>query len=186
MPTWGWVLMAIGVIAVIVAGALLWIAYDRRRSQELQLRFGPEYDRALDEGNGRRDAEAELRTRQERVDRLELRPLSTSARHHFAERWQRVQATFVDDPRAAFQLASGLVSELMRERGYPMDDFDQRASDLSVDHPDVVQHYREAQAIGVAGPEATSDVEELRRGMVHFRALFTDLLKPDEERARAG
>jgi hypothetical protein len=186
MSAWGWILIAIGVIAVIVVGALIWASYDRKRSQELRRRFGPEYDRALDDADGRRKAEADLRTRQERVDRFDIRPLAAAARRDFAERWQRVQAIFVDDPRVAFQMAGGLVAEVMRARGYPTDDFDQRANDLSVDHPDVVQHYREARAIAVADPMQTSDTEELRRGMVHYRALFAELLKPDEEPARAG
>ena len=183
MPAWGWA--SVAVIAVIVMGALIRVAFDRKRSHELQQRFGPEYDRAMDEAHGRRSAEAELRAREERVEHLEIRPLSTSTRRDFADRWQRVQAIFVDDPRVAFQQADGLVSEVMRRRGYPMDEFDQRANDLSVDHPDVVQRYREAHAIATSDPEEASDTEELRRGMVHYRALFVELLTPDEQR-RAG
>ena len=183
MPLWAWVSIVIAVI--VVAGVLIWVANDRKRSHELQRRFGPEYERAMDEARGRREAEAELRAREERVEHMEIRPLPTSATRDFADRWQRVQAIFVDDPRVAFQQADGLVIEVMRQRGYPVDEFDQRANDLSVDHPDVVQHYREAHAIAMADPEESSDTEELRRGMVHYRALFVELLTPDEER-RAG
>lgn len=186
MPVWGWVLIAIAVVAIAVA---IWITYDRRRSRDLQRRFGPEYDRAVQAADGRRQGEADLRARRERVEHLDLRPLSPSARRDFTDRWQRVQAHFVDDPRDAFWQADGLVSEVMRERGYPMDDFDQRADDISVDHPDLVEHYREAHAIAVSeprdGPKVGVDTEELRRGMVHYRSLFAELLAP-EERSQVG
>jgi hypothetical protein len=182
MPVWGWVLIAIAATAL--AGSI-WFTYDRRRSQDLQRRFGPEYDRTVRAAEGRRQAEADLQARRERVEHLGLRPLSPSARRDFTDRWQRVQAHFVDDPRDAFWQADGLVSEVMRERGYPMDEFDQRADDISVDHPDVVEHYREAHAIAVSDPKEASDTEELRRGMVHYRSLFTELLAP-EERSQVG
>jgi hypothetical protein len=182
MPVWGWVLILIAVIVIAVA---IWAAYERKRSRDLQRRFGPEYDRTLEEANGRRQAEADLRARQDRVGHLDLHPLSPSARRDFADRWQRVQAHFVDDPRDAFWQADGLVSEVMRERGYPMDDFGVRADDVSVDHPDVVGHYREAHAIAVADPEDGDSTEDLRRGMVHYRALFAELLRP-EERSEVG
>jgi len=182
MPVWGWVLIAIAAAAVAVA---IWFTYDRRRSQDLQRRFGPEYDRTVRAAEGRREAEADLQARRQRVEHLGLRPLSPSARRDFTDRWQRVQAHFVDDPRDALWQADGLVSEVMRERGYPMDEFDQRADDISVDHPDVVEHYREAHAIAVSDPREASDTEELRRGMVHHRSLFTELLAP-EERSQVG
>lgn len=182
MPVWGWVVI---VIAVVVIAAAIWFAYDRKRSRHLRRRFGPEYDRTVQAANGRRHAEADLRARQDRVEDLDLHPLSPSARRDFADRWQRLQAHFVDDPRDAFWQADGLVSEVMRERGYPMDDFDQRADDISVDHPDVVEHYREAHAIAVARSRDGSDTEELRRGMVHYRSLFAELLAP-EERSEVG
>jgi len=182
MPSWGWVVV---VIAVIVIAAAIWFAYDRKRSRDLQRRFGPEYDRAVQAADGRRQAEADLRARQERVGYLDLRPLSPSTRRDFADRWQRVQAHFVDDPRDAFWQADGLVSEAMRQRGYPMDDFDTRADDISVDHPSVVEHYREAHAIAVSDPRDGSDTEDLRRGMVHYRSLFAELLAP-EDRSEVG
>jgi len=182
MPVWGWVLIAIAAAAVAVA---IWFTYDRRRSQDLQRRFGPEYDRTVRAAEGRREAEADLQARRQRVEHLGLRPLSPSARRDFTDRWQRVQAHFVDDPRDALWQADGLVSEVMRERGYPMDEFDQRADDISVDHPDVVEHYREAHAIAVSDPREASDTEELRRGMVHHRSLFAELLAP-EERSQVG
>jgi hypothetical protein len=183
MPTWAWILIAVAVVVVIAA--VVWLAYDRKRSRELQRRFGPEYDRTVAAGDGRREAEADLRAREERVDHLDIRPLSTAARRDFYDRWQRVQAYFVNDPRDAFQQADGLVSEVMRERGYPMDDFDQRAKDVSVDHPDVVEHYREAHSIAVTAPGNGTDTEQLRRGMMHYRDLFTELLRP-EARSEAG
>jgi hypothetical protein len=182
MPVWGWVLIAIAVIAIAVA---IWFTYDRRRSRDLQRRFGPEYDRTVQAADGRRRGEADLQARRERVEHLDLRTLSPSARRDFADRWQRVQAHFVDDPRDAFWQADGLVSEVMRERGYPVDDFDQRADDISVDHPDVVEHYREAHGIAMSDPKEASDTEELRRGMVHYRSLFAELLAP-EERSQVG
>jgi hypothetical protein len=182
MPVWVWALI---VVAVIVIAVAVWLAYERKRSRDLQRQFGPEYDRTVRQADGRRQAEADLRTREERVEHLDLQPLSSSARRDFTDRWQRVQAHFVDDPRDAFWQADGLVSELMRERGYPMDDFDQRAADVSVDHPTVVEHYREAHAIAVADPDDGSDTEDLRRGMVHYRSLFGELLAP-EERSEVG
>ena len=182
MPAWGWVVI---VIAAIVIAAVIWLAYERKRSRDLQRRFGPEYDRTLEDADGRRRAEADLRGRQDRVEHLELHPLSPSSRRDFADRWQRVQAHFVDDPRDALWQADGLISQVMRERGYPMDEFGQRADDVSVDHPDVVEHYREAHAIAVAEPQDGSDTEDLRRGMVHYRALFSELLRP-EERSEVG
>jgi hypothetical protein len=168
MPAWGWGSI---VVAVIVIAAAIWFAYERTRSRHLQRRFGPEYDRTVEQADGRRQAEANLRAREERVEHLDLRPLSASARRDFADRWQRVQSHFVDDPRDAFSQADGLVSEVMRERGYPMDDFD--------------EHYREAHAIAVADPDDGSHTEDLRRGMVHYRSLFGELLAP-EERSEVG
>jgi hypothetical protein len=178
VPAWGWVLIAIGV--VVVVALIVWAAYRRKQTNDLRQQFGPEYDRTVDTSQDRREAEADLKARRERREHLDIRPLSPSARDSYAERWERLQAHFVDDPRDAFSKADDLITEAMRDRGYPMDDFDQRAADISVDHPGVVEHYREAHLIAVADGDGGTETEDLRRGMVHYRVLFEELIGADD------
>ena len=125
MPSWGWVLIAIGIVVVLALVA--WSAYRSRRRRGLQDRFGPEYDRTVADAPSRREAESELSERQKRRDELEIRPLSAESRDRYASRWHNTQAKFVDEPEEAVGEADGLIQEVMRERGYPVDDFDQRA-----------------------------------------------------------
>ena len=142
MNTWVWI--AIAVVAAIIIVGVLWSALRTRRTRSLQDRFGPEYDRELEKAGGRREAERELAEREKRHDELELRPLSDDARERYIEEWQATQARFVDDPTGAVSEADNLVQRVMRDRGYPVDDFEQRAADISVEHPELVERYRTA------------------------------------------
>jgi FtsZ-interacting cell division protein ZipA len=176
------VIVAIIVIALVVAALLL---TRQRRSQQLQQGFGPEYDRAVEErGGDRRAAEAELQERRQRREKFEVRELEPAARDRYAERWRAAQRRFVDEPGPAVGEADALVMEVMRDRGYPVaDEFEQRAADVSVDHPQVVEHYRAAHGISARATAGEATTEDLRQAMVHFRALFVDLLGEDEQPA---
>ena len=170
-----WVLVIVVVVLLVVVGLLL---LRQRRSAQLREGFGPEYDRALDEHGDQRAAEAELRERRDRRRSYDIKPLEESARQRYIERWKATQAKFVDQPASALTDADELVAEVMRERGYPVEDFDQQAADVSVDHPHVVESYRTAHAIH---SERDASTEDLRKAMVHYRALFADLLEPEHE-----
>jgi len=176
MPVWAWILIAVGVVAVIALAASAMLA--RRRSTQLQQRFGPEYERTLQRSSSKRDAEAELAGRQRRREQLDIRPLSARSRERYIERWQTLQADFVDSPERAVTAADALVIETMRERGYPMDNFDQRSADISVDHPDVVENYREAHRLAQRSANGDATTEDLRQAVQHYRRLFEDLLEP--------
>jgi hypothetical protein len=170
-----YVILAILVIALIVAALII---MRQRRSQQLQEGFGPEYERTVEErGGDRREAEAELRERRERREKFEIRDLDDDARDRYVERWRAAQRRFVDEPAPAVGEADALVMEVMRERGYPVaDEFEQRAADVSVDHPQVVEHYRAAHGISGRATAGDATTEDLRQAMVHFRALFAELL----------
>ena len=139
--------------------------------------FGPEYERTVTELGSRAKGESELKAREKRVERLEILPLAPSEAARFSEAWQALQSRFVDNPKGVVVQAEQLVRELMAKRGYPMGDFEQRAGDISVDHPDVVANYRAAQAIAVRDQRGSADTEELRKAVVHYRALFDELLE---------
>lgn len=179
MDTTAWIVVA--VIAV-VAAALIWYLVRSARTRALQQRFGPEYDRTLAGTTGRGEAEAELRDRQDRVDELELRALSQPDRDRFGAEWTKVQAEFVDDPVEAVSDADHLIQTVMQRRGYPMEDFDRRAADLSVSHPQVVENYRSAHSIAVKETrgDGDSDTDALRKAMVYYRSLFDELLVVDD------
>jgi hypothetical protein len=137
--------------------------------------------------SGRRRAESELAERERRREYLEIVPLEPAARERYAEAWRDTQARFVDSPEQAIREADHLVTEVMRERGYPMEDFDQRAADVSVDHPNVTENYRAAHATSLANDQGEASTEDLRQAMVHYRALFVELLEqPGEEARRTG
>jgi hypothetical protein len=184
MDAWVWIVIAI--VAVVVIALVATAIARRRRTEELQERFGPEYDRTLDEAGGRRDAERELRDRQDRREQLDIHPLSEAARSRYADAWQRTQATFVDDPEAAVRDADRLVQQAMGERGYPVDDdFERRAADVSVDHPEVVENFRRGHDLWNQYDRGDGSTEDLRQAMVHYRALFEELLvveTPEEVR----
>ena len=162
-------------IAVVIVAAVLWIEM-RRRSRQLRDRFGPEYDRALEEHGTVRKAEADLAARANRVARLHIRPLTPEDAARFAVAWRRIQEQFVDNPGAAVTEADKLIGEVMVARGYPVGDFEQRVSDISVDHADVVINYRAAREIAQQHGRGDASTEDLRQAMVHYRALFRDLL----------
>ncbi len=178
MGTIGWIVLL--VVAVVVIGAIAWWAGQRRRTDRLQERFGPEYERTVDAAGDKGRAEQELESRQERVDAFEIRALEPADRDRIRERWQVVQAHFVDDPASAVGEADDLIGEVMRARGYPVGDFEQRAADISVNHPEVVDHYRTAHRIAIRERRGEADTESLRQAMVHYRALFSDLLDTGE------
>jgi hypothetical protein len=169
-------LIAIIVGVFIVIAALGFLVVRTRRTRRLRARFGPEYDRVVSEAGGVRQAEGVLEFREKRREQFAIRPLSPSDRATYKAKWDEVQSKFVDDPRQSVGVADRLVNEVMRARGYPMSDFDQRAADISVDHPIVVENYRAAHTIALRHDRGHADTEDLRRAMVHYRALFEELL----------
>jgi hypothetical protein len=178
MDTWVWIV--IGVIVAIVVLGVVFSALRTRRSRSLQDQFGREYDRTVDKAGGRREAERELAERQKRHDELELKPLSQDARDSYLQQWQVTQGRFVDDPTGAVSEADDLVQRVMRDRGYPVDDFEQRAADISVDHPELVEKYRTANGIARASERGEASTEDLRHSVRHYRALFVELLEVDD------
>jgi hypothetical protein len=175
-------LIAIIVVIVLLA-ALAFFAGRQRRSRQLKDTFGPEYDRTVEQAGDRRAAEAELRDRAERRQQLDIVPLDPEARTRYLEAWRNTQARFVDEPVEATREADRLITSVMRDRGYPVDDFEQRAADISVDHPQVVDDYRAAHAIAAANDRSEASTEDLRQALVHYRSLFEELLedrRPDK------
>ena len=170
-PT-AWIVVAIVVVALLV-GAVLWSR--RARSEHLRDHFGPEYDRAVEARGDRAKAEADLAEREKRVKKLDIRPLEAAERREFTQRWDDVQVRFVDDPARAVSFADALIGDVMKARRYPVSDFDQRAGDISVDHPIVVEHYHKAHDIAVRHGRGEASTEDLRQAMIHYRALFDNL-----------
>lgn len=175
-------IIAIIVVILVVAALLVGLSAVRRR-RRLQDRFGPEYDRAVNE-HGRREAEAELAERERRVRDLDIKPLSPTARAQYAAEWAGVQEQFVDAPQSAVTGAQTLVTAVMKDRGYPTEAFDQIVADLSVEHAATLDHFRAAHEISQRAISGTSSTEELRQAMVHYRALFTELLGQPRDPAR--
>ncbi len=173
-----WIVVAIVVVVAIVIVAA--VSSRRARTARLQRRFGPEYERTLRQSGDQRDAERELAAREARVKRFHIEELPAGARSRYMEEWRTVQTRFVDEPKAAVVEADHLVENVMRDRGYPIEDFEQRAADLSPDHPVVVQNYRAAHSIASRSERGEVDTEDLRQAMVHYRSLFTDLLGDNE------
>jgi hypothetical protein len=169
------VVLVVIVAAVIGIGAYLFI--QRRRSEKLRRQFGPEYKRTVDKYGDQGKAEAELAAREKRVRKVEIRVLTAEEQSRFAEAWKRTQAHFVDEPSQAVGEADGLVKEVMQTRGYPVGDFEQRAADISVDHPHVVTDYRAARDIATRNNSGKVTTEDLRQAMVHYRSLFEELLE---------
>jgi hypothetical protein len=168
------VCFALGVVITMVA--LVWMAVRNRRTTQLKSRFGPEYRRVASAEGGSAQAESILLAREKRVKKLDIKPLTESQRNEFADIWEHAQAEFVDDPVAAVTHADVLVQEVMNVRGYPVADFEQRVADVSVDHPAVVQNYRLAHEIAERNDNEDVSMEKLREAMLHYRALFADLL----------
>ena len=179
-PTIYYVVAAIVVIAIVVA-----VVYAMRaaRSRALEKRFGPEYERAVRERGDRTEAERELAARQARVRKFHIEELPAGAKERYGEEWRTVQTRFVDEPRAAVVDADHLVVAVMRDRGYPMENFEQRTADISPDHPDVVEDYRAAHGIAQRSERGEVSTEDLRQAMQHYRTLFNDLLGTNERTA---
>jgi hypothetical protein len=178
-------LLVLAVVVILVLVALAVFLYQRKQSRQLEERFGSEYGRLVRELGNRSKAEAELKRRQQRVEGLRIVPLAPGEGAKFSKAWNNLQADFVDNPQGAVAQADELVRELMQKRGYPMGDFEHRAADISVDHPAVVSNYRAAQDIRARNLRGEADTEELRKALVHYRALFDDLLEVREvERER--
>jgi hypothetical protein len=184
VSTWVWIVVA--VVVVLVLAALLLAARRKQRTSQLQDRFGPEYDRAIETRGDRRAAEEDLAERAERREQLNLRPLAPAARERYSGQWKDTQARFVDDPDVAIGDADRLVGEVMRDRGYPTDDdFERRADDLSVDHPHLVENYRGAHRLVAVSRSRSISTEDQRQAMQHFRGMFDELLG-DEPVDRSG
>jgi len=177
VAVWVWILV---VIAAVVVVALIVMAARQRRTAALRQRFGPEYDRAVEAGEGKRGAEADLRDRERQRARLDLRPLSEGVRVRFAQEWQEVQERFVDQPSEAVVAADGLVYRVMEARGYPMGDFEAQADLVSVDHPAVVENYRFAHGVRERAQAQRASTEDLREALLRYRSLFDEQLGADE------
>ena len=169
--------LAVVVVLVIVAAVALYMRRRRNTTTGLKNRFGPEYDRAVKQHGSERKAEAKLADRETRVDMLKIRDLDSTERERYLAQWQAVQSRFVDYPKGAVTEADELVSSLMQTRGYPVADFDQRAADISVDHPRVVENYRSAHDIALRLGKGEASTEELRTAMIHYRSLFDELVQ---------
>jgi LPXTG-motif cell wall-anchored protein len=180
MDTNLFVILGILLLLAIAAGALL---MRRRRSDHLADRFGPEYERTVERMGSRGKAEADLAAREKRVHKLEIVPLAPQEAQRFRTEWQTLQSRFVDSPRAAMTEADLLVRDLMTRRGYPVSDFETRAADISVDHPHVVDHYRAAHEVSLRHLRGQADTEAMRQALVHYRALFSELLEVQPEPA---
>jgi len=177
-------IVLITVLIVLAACAVGYMFERRRRERQLKDQFGSEYDRTVGEAGDRRSGERELLDRQKRHEQLDIRPLEPSRAADYRNEWQTIQTRFVDDPEGAIHDADALIEALMSERGYPIGDFDTKLADLSVQHADVLQHYRAAHQIATAADAGEADTEGLRRAMVHYRALFASLLD-DSDRETA-
>jgi hypothetical protein len=171
------IVLAAVMILIVAVLAVMYVRKRRNTTTDLRQRFGPEYERAVREHGSERKAEARLADREKRVEKLTIRDLDPSERERFVERWGSVQSRFVDSPKGAVAEADDLVSSLMKTRGYPVSDFDQRAADISVDHPRVVENYRSAHEIALRVGKNEATTEDLRTAMIHYRSLFEELVQ---------
>lgn len=178
MPAWAWILIAIAI--VVVVAWLVTMAMRRRRSTTLRQRFGPEYERTMQQRDGRRAAEADLRDRQKRREQLDIKPLAEPTRSRFAAEWRELQERFVDQPTNTVMAADSLVYRVMEARGYPMDNFESQAKLISVDHPALVENYRFAHGVCERARSERATTEDLRAALLRYRSLFDDLLERDE------
>jgi hypothetical protein len=173
--------IVIAVVVMVATGIAIWLLIRKRRTERLRTQFGgTEYTRAVKEGGSRRQAEAVLDKRAERVEGLRIRPLAPGDRVRFIESWSRVQARFVDGPGGAVTDADHLLGDVMSTRGYPVSDFEQRAADISVDHPLVLDSYRAAHQCALLQTRGQASTEDLRQAMIHYRTLFEELVREKE------
>jgi hypothetical protein len=183
MPAWEWIVIAAAVVILVAALIVAAISLSsRRKTARLKQHYGGEYERLASETGGQKAAEKKLIARERKRDELDIVALTPAALSDFATRWQHVQTRFVDDPATAVGVADRLVTEVMRERGYPVDDFDQRAADISVDHPQIVENYRTAHSIHLAQHDGDVSTEQQREAFVHYRALFEKLLESTSDK----
>lgn len=183
ITTWGTaeLTLVIAIAVIVVAAIAAWLFLRKRRTERLRTQFGgAEYNRAVKEDGSRRHAEAGLKQRTERVESLNIRPLASGDRARFVESWSRIQARFVDGPGGAVTEADQLLGDVMSTRGYPVSDFEQRAADISVDHPLVLINYRTAHEIAVRQTQGKANTEDLRQAMIHYRTLFEELVGDPE------
>jgi hypothetical protein len=169
--------LAAAVFVIVAVGAWLYVRRRRSTTAGLRQKFGPEYDRAVLTHGSERKAKAKLADREKRVEKLNIRDLDPTEHERFSKRWEAIQSRFVDSPKGAVAEADDLVSSVMKARGYPVSDFDQRAADISVDHPRVVENYRSAHAIALRVGKDAATTEDLRTAMIHYRSLFEDLVQ---------
>jgi hypothetical protein len=176
MATWVWVVIAVAVVVVV---ALIAVGARRRRTAMLRDHFGPEYDRAVENSEDRRAAEADLRAREKQRAQFDVKPLPEATRLSFASEWRDLQERFVDQPAQATGAADTLITRVMEARGYPMKDFDAQAELVSVDHPDTVENYRFAHAVQQRAQTQQASTEDLREALLRYRSLFDELLRPE-------
>ncbi len=172
-----WTVVALVTVALVIAVVALMRHRARERSAMLQRRFGPEYDRTVEQLGGPAEAERELAARARRVEHFRFHDLTAADQARFTRTWNEIQQSFVNDPAVAVTTANELINEVMRARGYPTLSFEQRVADLSVEHPTVIQHYRAAHELSGSVHNGAVDTERLRQALVHYRMLFTDLLQ---------
>lgn len=182
MDTTNTTVIVLAVIVAFIIGGLLGMAFSRRqRTKRLQEKFGPEYERTVRELGDARQAEHELEARLDHMKTLDIRPLSAEEIERFTSEWRATQAEFVDEPLTAMQKADQIVREVMKTKGYPVEDFEQRAADISVDYPELVTDYRGLHLIAVKEEDEEVSTEEMRQAMVHGRALFENLVSKEAE-----
>jgi FtsZ-interacting cell division protein ZipA len=181
MPVWTWIVIVAVIVIAIVAVVVASSASRRKRSERLKSDFGPEYERTVAETGEQKAAEKELIARERKRHKLDIHPLSNEALNEYTTRWGMVQTAFVDNPSSAVGEADRLVSEVMHARGYPVEDFEEQAANVSVDHPSVVENYRAAHGIHLAQQNVEVGTEDLRNAFVHYRKLFEKLLETSEK-----
>lgn len=182
MATWAWILIAVAIVVVLIVVGVT-IAANRRRTR-LRQHFGPEYDRTIEERDGRRAAESELRSREKQRAKLNVHPLPEPARARYAEQWRELQERFIDQPSSAVLEADALVRQVMNDEGYPVDDFNQQADLISVDHPRVVENYRVAHTVSEQTQTQQASTEDMRTALLSFRSLFDELLQAESAATR--
>jgi hypothetical protein len=176
--------IVVGAAVVIFVAAIIIASRRSRDTDRLKSRFGPEYERTVSEVGDEKAAEKELLARERKRDELDIRPLAPAVLDGYVTRWRAVQTAFVDHPSSAVGEADLLVTEVMRDRGYPVDDFDRQAADISVDHPTIVANYRAAHDIHLAQQKGDVGTEQQRQAFVHYRALFTKLLEAENDKSQ--
>lgn len=179
MDTWVWIVIVVALVVVIALVVAMMMS--RRRRSHLKERFGPEYDHTVEGSDSRRSAEQDLREREQRHAELDLHALAPQARDRYQGQWTELQARFVDRPQVAVADADAVIGQLMRDIGYPVENFDSNADLISVSHPNVVARYREGHAIYTKTVEGTASTEDLRQGVIAYRSLFDELMREDAE-----